>query len=168
MRSLLPPRAPKSNCSLWHSRSLDSHSWTTWMGVSGSVRTVFLHTLVSLLTTSSSLVWCPPRFHTLIHSSLFPPGHIIQKYKMSFHWYVGDTKIYLPLKTNNYKRQTNCWAESPFPIDRANEEIAQVRSKANAEGVALNASLRKEQMKVESLERAVLQKVGDRKLNLNT
>lgn len=43
--------------------------------------------------------------------------------------------------------------------NRANEEIAQVRAKANAEGVALNASLRKEQMKAESLERAVLQKV---------
>lgn len=43
-------------------------------------------------------------------------------------------------------------------LDKANEEIAQVRSKANAEGVALNCSLRKEQMKVESLERAVLQK----------
>ncbi len=47
-----------------------------------------------------------------------------------------------------------------FLFNRANEEIAQVRTKANAEGVALNASLRKEQMKVESLERAVLQKVG--------
>lgn len=44
--------------------------------------------------------------------------------------------------------------------NRANEDIAQVRAKANAEGVALNASLRKEQMKVESLERAVIQKVG--------
>ncbi|XP_017278369.1 transforming acidic coiled-coil-containing protein 1 isoform X1 [Kryptolebias marmoratus] len=43
-------------------------------------------------------------------------------------------------------------------LDKANEEIAQVRAKANAESVALNASLRKEQMKVESLERAVLQK----------
>ncbi|XP_040014972.1 transforming acidic coiled-coil-containing protein 1 isoform X2 [Xiphias gladius] len=43
-------------------------------------------------------------------------------------------------------------------LDKANEEIAQVRGKANAESVALNASLRKEQMKVESLERAVLQK----------
>ncbi|XP_029357016.1 transforming acidic coiled-coil-containing protein 1 isoform X2 [Echeneis naucrates] len=43
-------------------------------------------------------------------------------------------------------------------LDKANEEIAQVRTKANAESVALNASLRKEQMKVESLERAVLQK----------
>ncbi|XP_029989478.1 transforming acidic coiled-coil-containing protein 1-like isoform X2 [Sphaeramia orbicularis] len=43
-------------------------------------------------------------------------------------------------------------------LDKANEEIAQVRAKANAESVALSASLRKEQMKVESLERAVLQK----------
>ncbi|KAK2871287.1 hypothetical protein QQF64_002446 [Cirrhinus molitorella] len=43
-------------------------------------------------------------------------------------------------------------------LDKANEEIAQVRAKANAESVALNASLRKEQMKVESLERAFEQK----------
>lgn len=43
-------------------------------------------------------------------------------------------------------------------LDKANEDIAQVRAKANAESVALSASLRKEQMKVESLERAVLQK----------
>ncbi|XP_071750551.2 transforming acidic coiled-coil-containing protein 1 [Centroberyx gerrardi] len=43
-------------------------------------------------------------------------------------------------------------------LDKANEEIAQVRTKANGESVALNASLRKEQMKVDSLERAVLQK----------
>ncbi|XP_072238677.1 transforming acidic coiled-coil-containing protein 1 isoform X3 [Leuresthes tenuis] len=43
-------------------------------------------------------------------------------------------------------------------LDKANEEIAQVRAKSNAESVALNASLRKEQMKVDSLERAVLQK----------
>lgn len=42
---------------------------------------------------------------------------------------------------------------------RANEEIAQVRSRADAECVGLNASLRKEQMKVESLERALEQKV---------
>ncbi|XP_067290141.1 transforming acidic coiled-coil-containing protein 1 isoform X2 [Pseudorasbora parva] len=43
-------------------------------------------------------------------------------------------------------------------LDKANEEIAQVRTKANAESVALNASLRKEQMKVDSLERALEQK----------
>ncbi|NWH72063.1 TACC1 protein, partial [Piaya cayana] len=41
---------------------------------------------------------------------------------------------------------------------RANEEIAQVRAKAKAESTALHAGLRKEQMKVESLERALQQK----------
>ncbi|XP_009991564.1 PREDICTED: transforming acidic coiled-coil-containing protein 1 [Chaetura pelagica] len=43
-------------------------------------------------------------------------------------------------------------------LDKANEEIAQVRAKARAEGAALHAGLRKEQMKVESLERALQQK----------
>uniref|UniRef100_A0A8C7NSE1 Transforming, acidic coiled-coil containing protein 1 n=1 Tax=Oncorhynchus mykiss TaxID=8022 RepID=A0A8C7NSE1_ONCMY len=38
---------------------------------------------------------------------------------------------------------------------KANEDIAQVRSKADSESVALHASLRKEQMKVDSLERAL-------------
>lgn len=49
-------------------------------------------------------------------------------------------------------------AHAEEKLDKANEEIAQVRAKANSEGVALSASLRKEQMKVDSLERAVLQK----------
>ncbi|XP_073510027.1 transforming acidic coiled-coil-containing protein 1 isoform X2 [Phyllobates terribilis] len=43
-------------------------------------------------------------------------------------------------------------------LNKANEEIAQVRTKANAESAALTAGLRKEQMKVESLERALQQK----------
>ncbi|XP_046907478.1 transforming acidic coiled-coil-containing protein 1 isoform X2 [Hypomesus transpacificus] len=43
-------------------------------------------------------------------------------------------------------------------LDKANADIAQVRSKANAESIALNASLRKEQMKAESMERALNQK----------
>ncbi|KAM4616373.1 transforming acidic coiled-coil-containing protein 1-like isoform 2-T2 [Polymixia lowei] len=43
-------------------------------------------------------------------------------------------------------------------LDKANEEIAQVRTKASSEGMALTASLRKEQMRVESLERALEQK----------
>ncbi|KAJ7305200.1 hypothetical protein JRQ81_011109 [Phrynocephalus forsythii] len=46
-------------------------------------------------------------------------------------------------------------------LDKANEEIAQVRAKATAESAALHAGLRKEQMKVESLERALQQKVMD-------
>ncbi|XP_048874741.1 transforming acidic coiled-coil-containing protein 1-like isoform X2 [Brienomyrus brachyistius] len=43
-------------------------------------------------------------------------------------------------------------------LEKANDEIAQVRAKANSESVALHASLRKEQMKVDSLERALHQK----------
>ncbi|XP_019911332.2 transforming acidic coiled-coil-containing protein 1 isoform X1 [Esox lucius] len=43
-------------------------------------------------------------------------------------------------------------------LDKANEDIAQVRAKADSESVALHASLRKEQMKVDSLERALHQK----------
>ncbi|XP_063166986.1 transforming acidic coiled-coil-containing protein 1 isoform X1 [Candoia aspera] len=43
-------------------------------------------------------------------------------------------------------------------LDKANEEIAQVRTKANAESAALHAGLRKEQMRVESLERTLQQK----------
>ncbi|KAG5835250.1 hypothetical protein ANANG_G00270370 [Anguilla anguilla] len=46
-------------------------------------------------------------------------------------------------------------------MDSANEEIALVRSKANSESIALNASLRKEQMRVESLEQALHQKSGE-------
>lgn len=49
---------------------------------------------------------------------------------------------------------------SPLSTCRANEEIAQVRSKAQAEALAFQASLRKEQMRVQSLEKAVEQKVG--------
>ncbi|XP_075714927.1 transforming acidic coiled-coil-containing protein 1 isoform X2 [Rhinoderma darwinii] len=43
-------------------------------------------------------------------------------------------------------------------LNKANEEIAQVRTKANAESAALTAGLRKEQMKVDSLEGALQQK----------
>lgn len=45
---------------------------------------------------------------------------------------------------------------------RANEEIAQVRSKAQAEALALQASLRKAQLQIQSLEKTVEQKVGHR------
>ncbi|KAM3867536.1 transforming acidic coiled-coil-containing protein 1-like [Diretmus argenteus] len=43
-------------------------------------------------------------------------------------------------------------------LDKANEEIAQVRTKASSENMALTAGLRKEQMRVESLEGALQQK----------
>ncbi|XP_074494205.1 transforming acidic coiled-coil-containing protein 1-like isoform X2 [Sebastes fasciatus] len=43
-------------------------------------------------------------------------------------------------------------------LDKANEEIAQVRAKASSENMAMTAGLRKEQMKNESLEQALQQK----------
>ena len=45
-------------------------------------------------------------------------------------------------------------------VSRANSDIAQVRAKAKQEQAAHQASLRKEQMKVDSLERTLEQKVS--------
>ncbi|NXC83311.1 TACC3 protein, partial [Cercotrichas coryphoeus] len=44
---------------------------------------------------------------------------------------------------------------------RTNETIAQVRSKADAETAALQATLRKEQMRIQSLERSLEQKTKE-------
>lgn len=50
---------------------------------------------------------------------------------------------------------------SPYSVvSRANADIAHVRAKAKQEQVAYQASLRKEQMKVDSLERTLEQKVS--------
>lgn len=43
---------------------------------------------------------------------------------------------------------------------RANEEIAEVRSRAVAEVMALQATLRKEEIKIQSLEKSVEEKVS--------
>ena len=63
---------------------------------------------------------------------------------------------------------TSVQSSLPCILRRASEEIAQVRTKAASEGVALGASLRKEQMKVDSLERAVQQKVVELPVENNT
>ncbi|XP_066477917.1 transforming acidic coiled-coil-containing protein 3 [Tiliqua scincoides] len=49
-------------------------------------------------------------------------------------------------------------AHAEEKLQQANEEIAQGRSKAKAEVAALQASLRKEQMRIQSLERSIEQK----------
>ncbi|KAM3836553.1 transforming acidic coiled-coil-containing protein 3 [Vipera latastei] len=54
-------------------------------------------------------------------------------------------------------------AHAEEKIDQANEEIAQVRSKAQSEVAALDANLRKEQMKIQSLESSIEQKVKENK-----
>ncbi|KAM3940746.1 transforming acidic coiled-coil-containing protein 3 isoform 2-T2 [Leptodactylus fuscus] len=52
-------------------------------------------------------------------------------------------------------------AHAEEKLNRANEEIAQVRSKAKSEATALQATLRKEQMKIQSLERSLEQKAKE-------
>ncbi|XP_055569408.1 transforming acidic coiled-coil-containing protein 3 isoform X1 [Falco biarmicus] len=52
-------------------------------------------------------------------------------------------------------------AHAEEKLHRANEEIAQVRSKAKSETAALQASLRKEQMRIQSLERSLEQKAKE-------
>ncbi|XP_042316406.1 transforming acidic coiled-coil-containing protein 3 isoform X2 [Sceloporus undulatus] len=52
-------------------------------------------------------------------------------------------------------------AHAEEKLCQANEEIAQVRSKAQTEVVALQATLRKEQMRIQSLERSIEQKTKE-------
>ncbi|XP_069833384.1 transforming acidic coiled-coil-containing protein 3 [Dendropsophus ebraccatus] len=52
-------------------------------------------------------------------------------------------------------------AHAEEKLNKANEEIAQVRSKAKSESAALQATLRKEQMKIQSLERTLEQKTKE-------
>ncbi|XP_041258929.1 transforming acidic coiled-coil-containing protein 3 isoform X2 [Onychostruthus taczanowskii] len=52
-------------------------------------------------------------------------------------------------------------AHAEEKLQQANEEIAQVRSKAKSETAALQAALRKEQMRVQSLERSLEQKTKE-------
>ncbi|NXO02066.1 TACC3 protein, partial [Rhinopomastus cyanomelas] len=50
---------------------------------------------------------------------------------------------------------------------RANEEIARVRSKAKSEVTALQASLRKEQMRIQSLEKTLEEKARENEELMN-
>ncbi|NXI35736.1 TACC3 protein, partial [Galbula dea] len=52
-------------------------------------------------------------------------------------------------------------AHAEEKLQQANEEIAQVRSKAKSETAALQASLRKEQMRIQSLEKSLEQKTKE-------
>ena len=53
------------------------------------------------------------------------------------------------------------WLSRALCCSRASEEIAQVRSKAQTDALALQAVLRKEQMRVHSLEKVVEQKTKE-------
>ncbi|XP_031992056.1 transforming acidic coiled-coil-containing protein 3 [Hylobates moloch] len=68
---------------------------------------------------------------------------------------------YLARITQEGQRYQALKAHAEEKLQLANEEIAQVRSKAQAEALALQASLRKEQMRIQSLEKTVEQKTKE-------
>ncbi|XP_017731714.1 PREDICTED: transforming acidic coiled-coil-containing protein 3 isoform X2 [Rhinopithecus bieti] len=68
---------------------------------------------------------------------------------------------YLVRITQEGQRYQALKAHAEEKLQLANEEIAQVRSKAQAEALALQASLRKEQMRIQSLEKTVEQKTKE-------
>ncbi|KAG8137731.1 hypothetical protein E2320_004940, partial [Naja naja] len=68
---------------------------------------------------------------------------------------------YLERIKKEEQRYQTLKAHAEEKLDRANEEIAQVRNKARLEVAALEASLRKEQMRAQSLESSLEQKVKE-------
>ncbi|CAM9390124.1 unnamed protein product [Lampetra fluviatilis] len=73
--------------------------------------------------------------------------------------YAHDAQIRLKKEEQKYQALK---AHAEEKINKANEDIAQVRNKARTECLALDASLRKEQMKVQSLEVSLKQKIHDK------
>ncbi|XP_026545750.1 transforming acidic coiled-coil-containing protein 3 [Notechis scutatus] len=68
---------------------------------------------------------------------------------------------YLERIKKEEQRYQTLKAHAEEKLDQANEEIAQVRNKAKLEVAALDASLRKEQMRVQSLESSLEQKIKE-------
>ncbi|XP_009998540.1 PREDICTED: transforming acidic coiled-coil-containing protein 3 [Chaetura pelagica] len=68
---------------------------------------------------------------------------------------------YLARIKKEEQRYQTLKAHAEEKLQQANEEIAQVRSKAKSETAALQASLRKEQMRIQSLERSLEQKTKE-------
>uniref|UniRef100_A0A8B9MH99 Transforming acidic coiled-coil-containing protein C-terminal domain-containing protein n=1 Tax=Accipiter nisus TaxID=211598 RepID=A0A8B9MH99_9AVES len=67
---------------------------------------------------------------------------------------------YLARIKKEEQRYQTLKAHAEEKLHQANEEIAQVRNKAKSETAALQASLRKEQMRIQSLEKSLEQKVS--------
>ncbi|KFP94070.1 Transforming acidic coiled-coil-containing protein 3, partial [Haliaeetus albicilla] len=68
---------------------------------------------------------------------------------------------YLARIKKEEQRYQTLKAHAEEKLHQANEEIAQVRSKAKSETAALQASLRKEQMRIQSLEKSLEQKTKE-------
>ncbi|VFV20416.1 transforming acidic [Lynx pardinus] len=87
----------------------------------------------------------------------FPSAHSF-KNEESLKRCVGD---YIARIEKEAQRYQALKAHAEEKLQCANEEIAQVRSKAQAEALAFQASLRKEQTRVQSLEKTVEQKTKE-------
>ncbi|KAK2116910.1 Transforming acidic coiled-coil-containing protein 3 [Saguinus oedipus] len=86
---------------------------------------------------------------------------VIEGYRKNEESLKKCAEDYLARVTQAGQRYQALKAHAEEKLQLANEEIAQVRSKAQAEALALQASLRKEQMRVQSLERTVEEKTKE-------
>ncbi|XP_055101454.1 transforming acidic coiled-coil-containing protein 3 isoform X3 [Symphalangus syndactylus] len=86
---------------------------------------------------------------------------VIEGYRKNEESLKKCVEDYLARITQEGQRYQALKAHAEEKLQLANEEIAQVRSKAQAEALALQASLRKEQMRIQSLEKTVEQKTKE-------
>nr|XP_039324062.1 transforming acidic coiled-coil-containing protein 3 isoform X2 [Saimiri boliviensis boliviensis] len=86
---------------------------------------------------------------------------VIEGYRKNEESLKKCVEDYLARITQAGQRYQALKAHAEEKLQLANEEIAQVRSKAQAEALALQASLRKEQMRIQSLERTVEEKTKE-------
>ncbi|XP_011792165.1 PREDICTED: transforming acidic coiled-coil-containing protein 3 [Colobus angolensis palliatus] len=86
---------------------------------------------------------------------------VIEGYRKNEESLKKCVEDYLARITQEGQRYQALKAHAEEKLQLANEEIAQVRSKAQAEVLALQASLRKEQMRIQSLEKTVEQKTKE-------
>ncbi|XP_077859041.1 transforming acidic coiled-coil-containing protein 3 isoform X5 [Macaca mulatta] len=86
---------------------------------------------------------------------------VIEGYRKNEESLKKCVEDYLAKITQEGQRYQALKAHAEEKLQLANEEIAQVRSKAQAEVLALQASLRKEQMRIQSLEKTVEQKTKE-------
>ncbi|MED6292885.1 hypothetical protein CHARACLAT_005149 [Characodon lateralis] len=86
---------------------------------------------------------------------------VVEGYKKNEEVLKACAQDYLTRMKKGEQRYQTLKAHAEEKINLANEEIAEVRSKNKAEISALQAQLRREQLKIQSLEKSLDQKVSD-------
>ncbi|MGH0142325.1 UNVERIFIED_CONTAM: hypothetical protein FKN15_039938 [Acipenser sinensis] len=92
---------------------------------------------------------------------------VIEGYRKNEETLKRCAQEYLARIKKEEQRYQTLKAHAEEKISLANEEIAQVRTKSKAENAALQATLRREQMKIQSLDRSLEQKHHPTKLMPN-